>query len=224
MKVTAVIPAAGKGLRSGLTVPKQFHKINGKEIISYTLQVFQRNKNIDDIIVSAPEEYFPLLENCIKKHGITKLRSIVKGGKERQDSVYNAVISREFSDDDLIAVHDAARPLLPGKLLNQLIESAKVNGNAVAAVKARDTLASGENFIESYTDRSRLYYIQTPQVFKYKDLRYALEKAYEDNVFGTDESMLVHRTGLKVNLVEGSYINFKVTTPEDIALFKKLVK
>jgi 2-C-methyl-D-erythritol 4-phosphate cytidylyltransferase len=224
MEFTAIIPAGGKGQRSGLTVPKQFHKIGGKELISYTIEIFQKNRNIKNILVSAPEEYFPLLEHCKRKYGFTKVRSIVKGGKERQDSVYNALLGWKFSTDDYVVVHDAARPLLAGNTLNKVLQHAKYHGNAVLAMPARDTLAEANGFIMSYSERNRMYYIQTPQVFRYTDLINAFEKAYADNFYGTDESMLVHRTGIKVNLVEGSYLNFKITTPEDILLFKKIIR
>jgi 2-C-methyl-D-erythritol 4-phosphate cytidylyltransferase len=223
MEFTAVIPAGGIGSRSGLSLPKQFFRINGKELIAYTIEVFQNNDMIKNIIVAAPEDYFPLLEDCKIKYGLSKISLIVKGGEQRQDSVYNALVSGNFSNNDFIAVHDAARPLLSGELLTRVLEFAAKTGNAVLALKARDTLASGGAFIESYTRREQIHYIQTPQVFRYSDLRRAFDKAYEENFYGSDESMLVHRTGIKVNLIEGSYINFKITTPEDIELFNKLI-
>jgi 2-C-methyl-D-erythritol 4-phosphate cytidylyltransferase len=223
MKVTAIIPAGGKGLRSGLKIPKQFAKIKGRELITYTIEVFQRNKSINKIIIAAPEEYFPLLEKCRSKYKFSKITGIVKGGTERQDSVYNALKSDSFADDDLILVHDAARPLLSSKLLSEIIALAVEKGNAVPAVKARDTLAYGNKIITSYLNRENVYYLQTPQAFRYSGLKFAFEKAYKDNFTGTDESMLVQRSGENINIVSGSYQNIKITTPEDLHLFKKLI-
>jgi 2-C-methyl-D-erythritol 4-phosphate cytidylyltransferase len=223
MAFIAVIPAGGKGLRSGLSIPKQFYKIHGKELICHTLEVFQYNDNIDKIIICAPEEYFPLLENCKKTYNFNKIAAIIEGGNQRQDSVYNALKGWIYNEDDFVVVHDAARPLLSVKALNNVIYKAKQTSNGVLAVKARDTLAGGDTIIKSYMDREGMFYIQTPQVFRYKDIKRAFDKAYEENFYGTDESMLVHRIGIKVNLVEGSYLNFKITSPEDLIIFEKLL-
>lgn len=223
MKVIAIIPAGGKGIRSGLSLPKQFIKIKGKELISYTIEVFQRCKDIDKIYVAASGEYFPLLEKCRKKYRFTKLKDFIPGGNERQDSVYNVLRAGKFDNDDIIVVHDAARPLLSQSLLKNVIAVAKKSGNGVLAVKAGDTLAAGEEYIKSYPERDNIHYIQTPQVFRYSEIRSAFDKAYRENYYGTDESMLVKRLGHKVRLVPGSYLNFKITTPEDIKLLKKIL-
>jgi len=223
MKISAIIPAGGKGLRSGLKIPKQFVKIKGKELIAYTLELFQKNKRVNEIIIAAPEEYFPLLERIKKTYKFSKIKLLVKGGTERQHSVYNALTAGEFEKDDLIIVHDAARPLLSKFLLNSVLDTAIKKGNAVLAVKARDTLACGDGVITSYIDRGKIYYLQTPQIFRYKSLRKAFESAYADKFVATDETMLVNRTAEKVNIVEGSHLNFKITNPEDFKLFRKLV-
>lgn len=229
MENIAIIPAGGKGLRTGITLkgnaaPKQYLKVNGKELIVYTLQTFQKNKLIDRIIVAAEPEYFDLLIRLAKKYKLTKLKLIVEGGLTRQDSVYNALLSSQAGSDDLIVVHDAARALLPDAVLTNAIVSAKEKGNALVCIKAKDTLIKGNNTVKEYLNRDEVYYVQTPQIFKYKDLLRAMNKAYRENFTGTDESMLVKRTGRKVNIVEGSVFNFKVTTKEDIDLFKKLIK
>lgn len=229
MENIAIIPAGGKGLRTGITLkgnaaPKQYLKVNGKELIVYTLQTFQKNKLIDRIIVAAEPEYFDLLIRLAKKYKLTKLKLIVEGGLTRQDSVYNALLSSQAGSDDLIVVHDAARALLPDAVLTNAIVSAKEKGNALVCIKAKDTLIKGNNTVKEYLNRDEVYYVQTPQIFKYKDLLRAMNKAYRENFTGTDESMLVKRTKRKVNIVEGSVFNFKVTTKEDIDLFKKLIK
>ena len=222
MRVFAIIPASGKGKRSSTDVPKQYLKFSGKELIAYTLEVFQNNNLIDEITISAEPEYFSLLNEIKKKFNLTKISHIVEGGEERQDSVYNALEAIKADDNDLIAVHDAARPLLPENILTKAIDTAKEKGNALVCLKARDTLLKGDQVVREYVDRSEMYYVQTPQIFKYKDLMNAMKKAYEKNFIGTDESMLIKELGIDINIVEGSMLNFKVTTATDIEMFKKL--
>ncbi|MFZ1519137.1 MAG: 2-C-methyl-D-erythritol 4-phosphate cytidylyltransferase [Ignavibacteriaceae bacterium] len=222
MNCIAIIPAGGKGLRSGLATPKQYLKVNGKEIIVYTLQTFQKNKLINKIIVAAEPEYFSLLLKLVDKYKLSKVKLIIEGGRTRQQSVYNAVLSAEADDNDLIVVHDAARALITKDVLTNAINSAKKYGNALVCIKAKDTLIKGKKFVEDYLNRDEVYYVQTPQIFKYKELYNALIKAEKENFIGTDESMLVKKTGKKVNIVEGSVFNFKITTKEDVMLFRKL--
>jgi len=224
MRTIAIIPAGGKGKRSGTAVPKQYLKFNGKELIVYTLQVFQNNDLIDEIIISAEPAYFDLLKKIKKDYELTKLTKVVEGGDERQDSVHNALNEIKADDEDLIVVHDAARALLPPEVLTNAILSAKQKGNAVVCIKAKDTLIKGKNIINEYVNRDDVYYVQTPQIFKAKELRRAMQNAYKNNFIGTDESMLVKQIAIEVNIVEGSVMNFKVTTNEDVEMFKHLVE
>ena len=223
MKIVAIIPAGGKGKRSGFSAPKQYLKFLGKELIVYTLEVFQKNDLVDEIVVSAEPAYFTLFNKLIKDYNLFKVKSIVEGGEERQDSVYNALKNIKASDDDLIAVHDAARPLLPQDVLSNAINTAKEKGNALVCIKARDTLLKGGQSVKEYVDRKEIHYVQTPQIFQYKILKRAMKKAYEKNFIGTDESMLVKELGVEINIVEGSLFNFKVTTMTDVEMFEKLV-
>ncbi|HVO73313.1 MAG TPA: 2-C-methyl-D-erythritol 4-phosphate cytidylyltransferase [Ignavibacteriaceae bacterium] len=223
MKIFAIIPAAGKSSRIGFSVPKQFLKFGGKEVIAYTLEVFQKNKNINGIIIPAEPEYFRLLNRIKKKYKLTKVLKILKGGNERQDSVYYALKVLEAKKDDLVVVHDAARPLLPAEVLNRAINLAKLKGNALVCVKAGDTLIKADDAVKNYIDRKNVYYVQTPQIFKYSQLIRAAEKAYESNFYGTDESMLVKKLGKKVYLSEGSPLNFKITTKSDLHLFSMII-
>jgi 2-C-methyl-D-erythritol 4-phosphate cytidylyltransferase len=225
----AIIPAGGKGLRVGIAIkgnaaPKQYLKVGGKEIIVYTLQLFQKNRLIDKIIIAADPNYFNLLFGLIKKYKLAKVKLIVEGGKTRQDSVYNALLSLEADDNDLIVVHDAARALLPQDVLTNAILTAKKKGNALVCIKAKDTLIKGKHTVEGYLNRNEVYYVQTPQIFKYNELHKAMSRAKKNKFIGTDESMLVKKIGKKVNIVEGSVFNFKITTKEDVKLFKKLSK
>ena len=220
MKTYAIIPSGGVGKRLESTLPKQYVKINGKELIAYTLEIFQKCNQIDEIIISAQPDYFSLIENIKSTYNISKLSKIVKGGNERQDSVFNALNAINANDNDLIAVHDAARPLLPIKILVSAIETAKKFDNVIVAIKATDTLISGGEFIDNYLDRSSTFHVQTPQISRYNILLNALRKAYNKNFIGTDESIVLYNTSNKIKIVEGSSLNFKVTTQSDLDLFK----
>ena len=131
--------------------------------------------------------------------------------------------SLDAEDEDLIIVHDAARPLLPLNLLTNAIKSAKKFDNIVVALKAKDTLVKGDSTIEEYIERDDIYYVQTPQIFRYKILIDAMIKAENENFLGTDESMLVKRASYKINIIEGSSLNFKITTNSDLDLFRLIV-
>jgi 2-C-methyl-D-erythritol 4-phosphate cytidylyltransferase len=222
LKTFVIIPAGGKGKRGGTETPKQYLRFHGKELIAYTLEVFQKNNLVEEIIVSAEPEYFSLLEEIKKKFKLNKVSKIVEGGEERQDSVYNALKAIKADDNDLVAVHDAARPLLPEIILTKAINAAKEKGNALVCLKARDTLLKGDKIVKEYVDRSEIYYVQTPQIFRCRDLMNAMKNAYEKNFIGTDESMLIKEIDIDINIVEGSMFNFKITTMTDIEMFEKL--
>lgn len=223
MKTIAIIPSGGRGTRIGYTLPKQYIKINSKELIAYILHTFQSCNLVDEIIVASETQYFDLLFKLKDKYNFTKIIKIVEGGNKRQDSVYNALLSTEAADDDLIIIHDAARPLLSNELLKKAIHSAGKFDSVVVAIKAHDTLLKGKQTVKEYISRDDIYYVQTPQIFRYKILLEAMQKAKEDNFYGTDESMLVKRASCKIHIVKGETLNFKITTKADLEMFKKLV-
>lgn len=222
MKTYAIIPAGGKGLRSGNSIPKQYIKVNGKELITYTLSTFQKSSFVNNIVLAAEKKYHIKLWKIIKENKFSKINLVVTGGKTRQDSVFNCIKNLDANKDDLIIVHDAARALLDLKILNNAIKFAIKKGNAVVSIKAKDTLVIGKNFIKDYIDRNQVHYIQTPQIFKYKDFLKAIRFAEKHNFIGTDESGLMKKIGKKIYLVEGSSINMKITTKDDLKLFRKI--
>ena len=224
MKTFAIIPAGGKGLRSGQTAPKQYLKVQGKELIAYTLEIFQSNKNINSIVVACEPSYFGLIQKLKKKYNFTKIINVVEGGRERQHSVFNALSSLYANKNDLVVVHDAARPLLPSNILSNAIKQAKNKGSALTCIKARDTLMKGDEIVKTYLKRDDVYYVQTPQIFRFVDLMEAMQSAKKAKYIGTDESMLVKKIGKNVHIVEGSPYNFKITTKPDFELFKSLIK
>lgn len=223
MKNIAIIPSGGIGSRFNSPIPKQYIKVLGKEIIVYTLDIFQNCNLIDEIIIPAEENYFSLLENLINKYNFSKVSKVIKGGKERQDSVFNGLCSKKFSNDDYISVHDAARPLLSKSTLEKALKEAHKYDSIVVGIKARDTLISGIDSVEKYINRNKIYYAQTPQVFKYEILKKSFDIANKNKFRGTDESMIVKNAGFNVKIVEGEFINFKITTENDLILLKKFL-
>ena len=220
MSTYAIIPSGGVGKRINSSLPKQYVKIKGKELIAYTLEIFEKCELIDKIIISAQPEYNSLLQEIKSKYKISKLFKIVEGGKERQDSVFNALCKINANNNDIVIVHDAARPLLPIKILEEAIQKAKIFDNVIVATKATDTLVSGVEFVDSYINRNSTYHVQTPQISRYNILMDAMKLAIETNFIGTDESSLLHRASNKIKIVEGSSLNFKITTDAELDLFK----
>ncbi|MBU0475114.1 MAG: 2-C-methyl-D-erythritol 4-phosphate cytidylyltransferase [Bacteroidetes bacterium] len=220
MTTYAIIPSGGIGKRITSSLPKQYVKIKGKELIAYTLEIFQKSDLIDKIIIAAQPQYFSLLEKIKEKFNISKLSKIVEGGVERQASVYNALLATNAKDDDIIVVHDAARPLLSQNILNRALIEAKSFDNIIVAIKATDTLVSGDTFVQDYLNRNSTYLVQTPQISRYRILTDAMESANKMNFLGTDESILLYKASHKIKIVEGSSKNFKITTDEDLDLFK----
>jgi 2-C-methyl-D-erythritol 4-phosphate cytidylyltransferase len=224
MKVIAVIPSGGIGKRTSYSLPKQYVRVHGKELIAYTLEVFQKCAIIDLIVIAAQKNYFNLIEEIKSKYQITKLLPPVEGGLERQSSVFNAVRSLKAVKEDFLLIHDAVRPFVTESIIANSVNIAKEFGSSVVAIKAKDTLMKGKEEVVSYLDRSDVYYVQTPQVYKYNIFADSMTKAEKTNFIGTDESMVVRNAGYTVKIVAGSSFNFKITSDEDILLFELISK
>ena len=238
-KIAVIIAAAGSGNRMGSGIPKQYMKIWGKPVLTRAVEAFTANAFTDSIYVVVNQNYMEFCRKeycCIRpdgghapkhggpdkvpdaKPGFGKVKQIVCGGSERQDSVY-AALSVIPDDVDIVLVHDGARPFVTNETIDALIESAMKYGAAAVAVPVKDTVKSAEDGIFTETlDRSRLYSIQTPQGFGRGLLLTAYRKAFDENIYGTDDAVLVEKMGEKVYLVKGDYNNIKITTKEDIAV------
>lgn len=221
--VTAIIVAAGKGSRMNVGYNKQYIKIKEKEILTYTLEIFERNKKVDNIILVAHENEVDFCEKqIVEKYNILKVIKVVSGGRTRQESVYKGL--KECKDSDLIIIHDGARPFLKSDYIDKCINVALEKQSAVLAVKVKDTIKTGENGVFINTlKRDNLYSVQTPQVFKYDLIIKAHKKAIENDLIATDDASLIEDLGHKVNIVEGDYFNIKVTTKEDIFLGESII-
>lgn len=219
-KVAAIIVAGGSGKRMGMDIKKQFIELDGKATLARTIEVFNKCKIIDDIIlVVGKEDKEKVKTEIVDRFGYNKVRKIVEGGTERQDSVYNGLVS--VGDDvEYVMIHDGARPFIREEILQKALSMTKEKQATVVAVPVKDTIKIVNEAleVEATPNRSTLWSIQTPQSFK-KDL---LVKAYayakEKGLIVTDDSMLVEAYGKKVYIVEGDYNNIKITTPEDLVL------
>jgi 2-C-methyl-D-erythritol 4-phosphate cytidylyltransferase len=219
--LSAIILAAGKGQRLGARISKPLVKINNKPLINYSLQVFSRHPDIDEIIVvysrQNKKQIIKAIENCSFK----KIKSFVIGGLRRQDSVYNG-LKRVSQKSDWVLIHDSARPFIDKASISKVIAEAKKFGAAILGVPVKATLksVSSGGLVNKTVDRSNLWEIQTPQVFRKRLIARACEKYLKENV--TDDASLVEKLGRRVKIVEGKYENIKITTRVDI-LFAQLI-
>lgn len=218
MKVKVIIPASGSGERFGGKIPKQFLKIEGKEIIAHTLEKFNSIKLTDEIIISTKLEYFVKISAILKKYNLRKVKKIVEGGQRRQDSVYNALINLECEKNDLILIHDAVRPFISKRKILELINAAEKEKCVILGLPVNETIkrADKNNIITETINRDNVWAIQTPQAFRYEILLKSFEKAYEENFTGTDEAAIVENAGFRVKVMMGEKRNVKITFREDI--------
>ncbi len=219
MKTVAIIVAAGEGMRMGQS--KQFIEILGKPILSWTISVFEESEFIDDIILVVN---FSDIERA-KSFKFKKIINVVEGGREREDSVYNG-LKVVGGDVDVVLIHDGARPLLTKNIIASAISEVKVSPAVVVGVPIIDTVKKigDENFIISTEDREALWLAQTPQVFKYKLIKEAYDRAYKVGYKATDDSTLVERLGYKAKIIMGSYENIKITFPEDLIIAEAILE
>lgn len=222
-KVTVIIAAAGNASRMG-GIPKQLAELCGKPVIVHSMEIFQKMDEVTEIIVSAKDEHSEIIGEAAEKHGITKLAAIVSGGETRQESVING-LKAASKETELIAVHDAARPLVKEKFVRQCIRDAEIFGAAALGVPVKDTLkVVNGGLVTDTPDRSSLYSIQTPQIFQkplyYKGVNFAVDHCLDF----TDDCQLVEAVGGKVCISPSDYFNIKITTPEDMKIAEILSK
>ncbi|HTP80905.1 MAG TPA: 2-C-methyl-D-erythritol 4-phosphate cytidylyltransferase [Bacteroidota bacterium] len=219
-KIIAIIPAAGSGLRLGGKTRKQFLPLRGKPVIVHTIQQFESCSDVDEIDIAVPESAIVEMESIISRFRLHKVGKVVVGGARRQDSVYNILKTIAARDSDILLVHDAVRPFVRPKMISHLVRVCREHGTAVLAVQPKDTVrrsVGGVQF-DHTIDRSALWLVQTPQVFRAKLLIRAHERARKDRFSSTDDVALVERLGIKSRIVEGTYDNIKITTPDDLEL------
>lgn len=229
MKTCAIVLAAGQGKRMNSNVAKQYLIIKDKPVLYYSLAAFEESI-VDEIILvtGAGEEEFCQKE-IVEKYNLKKVKKIVIGGKERYHSVANGLAMCE--DCDIVLIHDGARPFLEQEIIKRCIHAAEEVGACVAGMPVKDTIkiASEDGFVASTPNRNYVWTVQTPQTFKFDLIEQAYKKLLEEEeiliekgVNITDDAMVVeYYNGQKIRLVEGSYKNIKITTPEDLQVSEK---
>lgn len=224
-KCTAIVLAGGQGKRMGTKIQKQYLEIQGKPVLYYSLHVFQQSELIDEIILVVgenQEEYCK--KEIVDKFEITKVTKIVVGGSERYYSVWNGLCAMD--EDGYVFIHDGARPFINDKILNRAYETVQKEKACVVGMPVKDTIkiADENEFAKETPNRKYVWMVQTPQVFETS----LVKKAYgmlmkRDNITVTDDAMVVETMlGQNVKLVEGSYQNIKITTPEDLTIAEVL--
>lgn len=220
-KCGAVIVAAGSASRMG-GIDKVMAPLGGEPMIVRTVRAFQQSEAIREIVVVTREDLVvPISRLC---SDMDKVKAVVVGGKSRQESVHLGLnaLSKEMK---LAAVHDGARPLIIGQVIDRAVRAANTYGAAAPAVPVKDTIKVVQGgVVDSTPDRATLQAVQTPQVFDFDMLRGALKKAEDDKAQVTDDCSAVERIGMKVKIVEGDERNIKVTTPMDLKIAEMLLE
>jgi 2-C-methyl-D-erythritol 4-phosphate cytidylyltransferase len=238
-KVKAIVPAAGLGRRFGPGTNKPFEILDGKPLIVWSLETLGSVETIEEIIPVLKEADREKAFEVFKQYKLSKIKKIAPGGKERQDSVYNGLKLIE-GQDCIVLIHDGARPFIQKNLIEKAIRElliphsppvtsgdeggVRVYDGIILGVPVRDTIkeAKGE-IIKKTLKRDSLWAIQTPQVFHYRTIFSAYEKAVKERFYSTDDAALVEKYGGKIRVIMGSYRNMKITTPEDLSIAEYLL-
>lgn len=218
LKKVAIIVAGGSGTRMGTDLPKQFILLANKPVMMHTLEKFHQSSC--ELIVVLNVDYHDHWKSLCKQFSFDIPHTLVKGGRNRFESVKNGL--KSISENALIAIHDAVRPLIDHDTINKAFECASKNGNAVVVVPSKDSLRKVENENSYSVPRSDYFIVQTPQIFE----KNILDKAYKEefrNEF-TDDASVVEKLGIKIHLIEGKQSNIKITYAEDLAIAETLLK
>ena len=223
MTASAIIVAAGSGVRLGKNEPKAFVKIGGRTMLSYSIRVVANVPAIVEIVIAVPEGFESAARAEVSAAGVRVPVKITAGGAERQDSVRIA-LALTGAESDLIVVHDAARPMATASIFQECLDAAARAGGAIAAIPVADTLKRVvDGAITATVARAGLWQAQTPQAFRREVLIAAHRRAVDERIAATDDADLVERSGGRVEVIEGSTANIKITTPSDLAIFEAII-
>lgn len=228
MKNYVILLAGGVGKRMHSDIPKQFIEVNDKPIIVYTIENFQRNPEIEKIVVVCIESWIERFKELVIKYNLTKVQWVIPGGNTGHDSIKNGVffLENKIRPEDFIIVHDAVRPIVPQKAINEVLRVAHQNGNASSSIICHPPIVYTNDFISGNTDVDREHVMLTasPQCFNYALALKCYKQAEKENRhnFTFTSSLLIH-CGESVYFAKGTTCNIKVTTKEDLALFKALL-
>lgn len=224
-KVIAVVPAAGVGRRFGPGGNKPFHMLLDRPLVVWTLMTLQALKEISEVIPVFKESDMEQGVEMVESYGLSKVKSIAPGGTERQDSVYSG-LKLVKNEQSTVLIHDGARALVQKALIRETIKGLKGCDGVIAAVPVKDTIKEIDKRagVRKTLRRGSLWAVQTPQVFPYRTIMDAYERAMEEGFYSTDDAALLERQGGRVKVVMGSYENIKITTPEDLDIAEVFLK
>lgn len=227
---TAVIFAGGVGSRMhSKDLPKQFLKMHGKPIIIHTLELFEDNPEIDNIVVSCVADWMEYLKKLVEKYNLKKVKLIVKGGNSGQESIFNGLKAAEIVGNrkgDIVLIHDGVRPLINSKTISDNIASVKKNGSAITSVKVKETIliVDKDESINEVPNRAASRLARAPQSFYLDDILRAHERAIKENKLDfIDSCSMMQYYGKKLYLVNGPQENIKITTPDDFYTMRALL-
>ncbi len=225
--VKAIVLAAGRGRRMGTEVAKQYLLLNGREVLYYSLKAFEESLVDEIILVAGEDEIAWCREHIVEKYGFSKVKTVIAGGKERYDSVYEGLLAA--APCDYVLIHDGARPFITEEMIGDVLRGAVDHGSCTTGMPVKDTIkiVDGDGIAEDTPDRKSLWAVHTPQGFSYPVILEAHEKFREGSyqIPVTDDTMLAELfLRKKTKLVKGSYQNIKVTTPEDMELAQMFLK
>lgn len=224
-KIVAIVLAGGQGHRMKTDVPKQYLLLEGKPVLYYSLAAFELSRVDEIILVTGETEIDYCQTEIIEKYGFRKVKKVVAGGAERYHSVYAGL--RNCVDCNYVLIHDGARPFLLPDMIERAIEGAKRYHACVLGMPVKDTIkiSDEKGFVEQTPDRKKVWMVQTPQSFEYQMVYRAYQMLMDSEIAVTDDAMVVEKfLQQPVKLVEGSYENIKITTPEDLAVAVTLAK
>lgn len=224
---TALIVAAGEGVRMGASVRKQYLELEGMPILAHTLRVFDSSPDIHQICLVVPDGDIAFCRQFVLPAVVPQTPlTIVSGGAARQDSVWNGLMAVTDSSG-VVAIHDGVRPFVTAEQLAACIRTASLHGACILGIPATDTLktVSADGYIGGTLDRQSIWLAQTPQVFRYELIRKAHERSRKEGITGTDDAELLEKAlGARIKIISGSKNNIKITTPEDLLLAGLLLK
>jgi 2-C-methyl-D-erythritol 4-phosphate cytidylyltransferase len=225
-KVVAIVPAAGLGERFGRGTNKPFSGLADKPLIIWAVETLQSIPEIVEIIPVVKERDIQLCRLLFEEYSITKIKRVAPGGRERQDSVFHGLsLIHDHDKDSVVLVHDGVRPLIEASVIKEALQQLAGFDGVAVGVPLKDTVKEvRDGIIINTLKRDMFWAVQTPQIFYYQALHEAYEKAMAESFYSTDDSALVERNGGRIKLVQGSYTNIKVTTPEDLLIAEVFLK
>ena len=229
MTNTVILLAGGKGERMGAPIPKQFIEVNSQPIIIHTLKKLSSHPLVDQILIVCIRDWIGYVEGLVKKYHIAKVKWVIEGGESSHDSIRNGVffLRDKVDSDSYVIIHDAVRPIIDEKLLSSVIETGRLHGNASSAIVSHPPVVLTYDHKSSVLEinRENVMLTASPQVYRYQLVHKYYVMADQDNIHNTTftSSLLIHY-GERIYFAKGSSHNIKITTEEDLELFKALLK